>query len=161
MREKAFWSDKERVGRLAVERAGASKSARVERRGNARRARAGRAARARAGEFGSTRPLSRTRDYKHTRRVELSLSRRDQAESVSYATTCRLNRRNVTERYTARTCTRRVTTRRTTVLVTRLLLLFTPSISIARISRARTFFLTSLPHPLLLPRRTWDTRRDR
>ena len=69
-----------------------------------RRARAGRAARARVGEFGSTRPLSRTRDYKHTRCVG-SLSLDDQAESVSYATTCRLNRRNVTERYTARTDT--------------------------------------------------------
>lgn len=67
-----------------------------------RRARAGRAARARVGEFGSTWPLSRTRDYKHTRRVG-SLSLDDQAESVSYATTCRLNRRNVTERYTTRT----------------------------------------------------------
>lgn len=105
MHGKAFWSDKERVGRLAVERVDASKSARIEGRGKARDEREQEERHEREPASSGVLGRSVERAITSTRDAWGSLSLVDQAESVSYATTCRLNRRNVTERYTARTYT--------------------------------------------------------
>lgn len=104
MHEKAFWSDKERVGRLAVERVDASKTLCERMRENETSAsrKSGTSESRGVREYSAAQSNARLQAHE-TRGLSLSLD--DQAESVSYATTCRLNRRNVTERYTARTDT--------------------------------------------------------